>query len=141
VSNVFLKVLSLRVSNVSCDSPDSRGNLNGQIGPVPRNRPRVPTPDVSKEQQDRQDRLSFSGPVNGIQSIASGVALTTQQLATTPSIYPSNNGNLPVMGTILLSPIKESDASVNNTLQSGHPSTTALANSILPFSIKSTHGE
>lgn len=115
--------------------------MNGGIGSsVPRSRPRIPTPDVSKDGQDRIDRLSISNHVSGVPSVASGVALTAQHLATTPSIYPSSN-NLPVVGTLLLSPIKESDASNNNTLQSGHPSTTALANSILPFNIKSAHGE
>lgn len=112
---------------------DSRSNLNGQ--PAPRSRPRIPTPDVSKDVQDRRLSIPNHG---GIQSVASGVALTAQQLATTPSIYPSNN--LPVVGTLLLSPIKESDASNNNTLQAGHPSTTALANSILPLNFKSAHG-
>lgn len=119
---------------------DSRGNLNGQIGSSmqPRSRPRIPTPDVSKESQDRIERLSISNP-SGIPSVASGVALTAQHLATTPSIYPSSN--MPVVGTLLLSPIKESDASNNNTLQAGHPSTTALANSILPYNINRAHGK
>ena len=72
-------------------------------------------------------------PFSGIQSIASGVALTAQQLATNPSIYPSST-NVPVVGTLLLSRIEETD-SLNNTLQSGHPSTASLARSVLPMKV------
>jgi bestrophin, other len=96
-------------------------------------RERVPTPETD-------NRLNNSNPFNGIPSIASGVALTAQQLATNPSIFPTttnNNNSMPILGTLLLSPIKESD-SVNNTLSSGSIGV-AQSNSILPPYIKSTN--
>lgn len=95
-------------------------------------RERVPTPETD-------NRLNNSNPFNGIPSIASGVALTAQQLATNPSIFPTttNNNSMPILGTLLLSPIKESD-SVNNTLSSGSIAV-AQSNSILPLNIKSTN--
>lgn len=71
--------------------------------------------------------------------IASGVALMAHQLANTPSMYPTsiNNSDVSVVGTLLLSPIKELDSiSVNNTLQAGHSATQALAQAILPASLK-----
>jgi hypothetical protein len=93
-------------------STDSKNMLNGQMGQ--RVRERIPTP-------ENDNRLSVSNnnnnPFSNIQSIATGVALTAQNLATNPSIFPTSN-NVPILGTLLLSPIKESD-SVNNTLSSG----------------------
>lgn len=66
----------------------------------------------------------------------------THQLANTPSMYPSamsNDWNTEVVGTLLLSPIKEMDSSsVNNTLQIGHPATNALAQAILPKNLAGT---
>lgn len=57
-------------------------------------------------------------------------------------MYPSptsNNWNTEVVGTLLLSPIKEMDSSsVNNTLQIGHPATNALAQAILPKNLTAT---
>lgn len=94
-------------------------------------RERVPTP-------ENDNRLN---PFSGIASIASGVALTAQQLATNPSIFPSstnnNNSSMPILGTLLLSPIKESD-SVNNTLSSGSM-VVSPSNSLLSPYIKSTN--
>lgn len=91
-------------------------------------RERVPTPE-----NDNRTNVSSHMHTN-IPSIASGVALTAQQLATTPSIFPTTtNNSMPILGTLLLSPIKESD-SVNNTLSSG-------SNSILPLNIKSTNAQ
>lgn len=94
-------------------------------------RERVPTP-------ENDNRLNGNNPFN-IPSIASGVALTAQQLATNPSIFPTStsNNSMPILGTLLLSPIKESD-SVNNTLSSGSM-VVAPNNSILPLNIKSTN--
>lgn len=118
-----------------------------------KNRPRIPTPDVAKEitESSRFAITTFNSiPItstSGISgaapsSIASGVALMTQQLANTPSMYPSsmsNDWSTEVVGTLLLSPIKEMDSSsVNNTLQIGHPATNALAQAILPKNLTAT---
>jgi hypothetical protein len=97
--------------------------LNGQ-----RVRERIPTPE-----NDNRLTVPSNNPFSNIQSIATGVALTAQNLATNPSIFPSSN-NVPILGTLLLSPIKESD-SVNNTLSSG---SLAPSKSLLPLSLKST---
>lgn len=91
-------------------------------------RERIPTPE--------NDNRHLQNPFNNIQTIASGVALTAQNLATNPSIFPSSN-NVPILGTLLLSPIKESD-SVNNTLSSG---SRAPSKSILSLNYKSTNSQ
>lgn len=128
--------------------------MNGSVisGVQLKARPRIPTPDVTKEVMDREhnrfaittlNSLSASNAMtNGTPSIASGVALMTHQLANTPSMYPSTiNNDMPVVGTLLLSPIKEMDSSsVNNTLQVGHPATAALAKAVLPHNLQSGFG-
>lgn len=95
------------------------------------NRERIPTPDNS-ENRLNNNQITNNHPFSAIHTIASGVA----QLATSPNIFPSTN-NVPILGTLLLSPIKESD-SVNNTLTSGSMQTKT---SILPLNYKSSHGE
>jgi hypothetical protein len=102
--------------------------LNGQM--APRVRERIPTP----ENDNRLNNNNGHNPFSNIQSIATGVALTAQNLATNPSIFQSSN-NVPILGTLLLTPIKESD-SVNNTLSS---SSLAPSKSILPLNYKSTN--
>lgn len=107
-----------------------------------KNRPRIPTPDVTKEGIEKErfniTTLGSMAPVTtgtggSGTTVASGVALMAQQLATTPAMYPSSNENVPVLGTLLLSPIKEMDSnSAHNTLQAGHPATAALAQAVLP---------
>lgn len=108
--------------------------LNGQM--VPRVRERIPTPENDNRLNIHQlpHPNANNNPFANIQSIASGVALTAQTLATNPSIFPSSN-NVPILGTLLLSPIKESD-SVNNTLSSG---SLAPSKSILPYNYNSTN--
>ncbi|XP_039429056.1 bestrophin-2 [Culex pipiens pallens] len=134
----------------------SKLSLNGSVNSnvPPRARPRIPTPDVSK---DSKVHPLAGVTINSAQlertaNIASGVALMATQLANNPSIYPAStkagsagpgstlgNSDLPVVGTLLLAPIKELDSnSVNNTLHAGHSATAALAKSILPSSIKSS---
>lgn len=97
---------------------------------VQRVRERIPTP-------ENDNRLhvpnNSNNPFSNIQSIATGVALTAQNLATNPSIFPTSN-NVPILGTLLLSPIKESD-SVNNTLSAN---SLAQNKSILPLNYKTT---
>lgn len=104
--------------------------LNGQMGQ--RVRERIPTPENDNRVNGHHN--SNNNPFSNIQSIAGGVALTAQNLATNPSIFPSSN-NVPILGTLLLSPIKESD-SVNNTLSSG---SLAPSKSILPLNYNSTN--
>lgn len=124
-------------------------------GAQAKNRPRIPTPaDVTKEVIDREhnrfaittiNSLGSTSDEHGMKatpSISSGVAMMTHQLANTPSMYQSSIGNeVPVVGTLLLSPIKEMDSSsVNNTLQIGHPTTAALAKAVLPHNLQASFG-
>ncbi|XP_016956012.1 bestrophin homolog 15 isoform X1 [Drosophila biarmipes] len=132
--------------------------LNGLNVNVAKTRPRIPTPEVTKE-----------GNTN---PATSSVLMAPQQLSTTsapPGMYPSSYAPDPllhqesgqVLGTLLLSPIKEMDSSSsNNTLIPGHPATAALAASMkegfpasnmpaatnittlsFPFSVASSGGE
>ncbi|XP_055696079.1 bestrophin homolog 1 isoform X2 [Lutzomyia longipalpis] len=121
----------------------SKLSLNGVVATnVPlRNRPRIPTPDVTKEVMDRESRFAIamtSASSNNQPSVASGVALMAQQLATTPSMYsPPMNSDVSVAGTLFLSPIKELEsASVNSSLNIGNPATAALAKSILASNLQ-----
>ncbi|XP_020714146.1 bestrophin-3 [Ceratitis capitata] len=102
--------------------------LNGLNANIPKPRPRIPTPDVAKESAERD--------YNGTKTV-----IMTPQLSTQTSMYPytstTNQQDGPVLGTLLLSPIKEMDSSSsNNTLIPGHPTTTALAQAILPTNLK-----
>lgn len=108
--------------------------LNGQMQRV---RERIPTPESDNRLNGVGGGHNMSqsmNPFSNIQSIATGVALTAQNLATNPSIFPNSN-NMPIMGTLLLSPINEAD-SVNNTLTSG---SLAQSTSMIPFNVKSTN--
>lgn len=128
--------------------PDSKISLNGAVlsSVALKNRPRIPTPDVTKEGMEKENRFNLTPATLGVTStsgstsnqftsstanVASGVALMAQQLTTS---YPGLNGNdMPVMGTLLLSPIKELESnSVHNTLQAGSPTTNALAKAVIP---------
>lgn len=65
--------------------------------------------------------------------------LNTPQTAMYPSYASTNSANHDgqVLGTLLLSPIKEMDStSSNNTLIPGHPSTNALAQAVMPNNLK-----
>ncbi|XP_054084639.1 bestrophin homolog 1 isoform X3 [Zeugodacus cucurbitae] len=102
--------------------------LNGLNVNVPKTRPRIPTPDASKELGEKD--------FNGTKTV-----IMAPQLSTQTSMYPytstTNNQDGPVLGTLLLSPIKEMDSSSsNNTLIPGHPTTTALAQAVLPANLK-----
>lgn len=100
-------------------------------------RPRIPTPDVSKDGYDKESKINmnfaaatnFNG--NAVSSTASGVAVVAQNLSKNPLVYPTDDKFTSCH--LLLSPIKESDcSSSNNTLQPGHPATAALAQACLP---------
>ncbi|XP_036337619.1 uncharacterized protein LOC118747667 [Rhagoletis pomonella] len=101
--------------------------LNGLNASIPKARPRIPTPDVTKESGEKD--------LNATKTV-----IMTSQLSTPTSMYPytsTNNQDGPVLGTLLLSPIKEMDSSSsNNTLIPGHPTTTALAQAVLPANLK-----
>jgi hypothetical protein len=107
--------------------------LNGQIQRV---RERIPTPESDNRLNGvgGNSMSQQTNPFSNIQSIATGVALTAQNLASNPSIFSSSN-NMPILGTLLLSPINEAD-SVNNTLTS---SSLAQSTSLIPFNVKSTN--
>lgn len=94
-----------------------------------RNRPRIPTPDVTKEVLDREHRLNSIG--GGIATSVGGqvnpVTLMAHQLN---SAYPGSD--VPVV-QVVLQPIQEMDGSGshNNTLHAGQPGTAALAQAVL----------
>lgn len=127
---------------------DSKQSINGSINKSkPRHRERIPTPDVTKDvlnnERERERNTNPSHhpepiPKHQNTSIAGHVGIVSQQLATTPSIYPPMRpSDVPVVGTLLLSPIKEMEsASVNSTLTANHPTTAALAKSVLPATLK-----
>ncbi|XP_058458673.1 bestrophin-4 [Malaya genurostris] len=128
---------------------NSKISLNGSVisNVPPKARPRIPTPDVAKDSKTHPlaGITTNSAQLEKTSNIASGVALMATQLANNPSIYPAttattlNNSDLPVVGTLLLAPIKELDSSsVTNTLHAGQSATAALAKSILPSNIKSS---
>ncbi|KAH8342485.1 hypothetical protein KR059_009689 [Drosophila kikkawai] len=105
--------------------------LNGlNVNVAKTTRPRIPTPEVTKD-----------GNTN---PATSSILMAPEQLSTTsappPGMYPSSYApdtllhhqeSGQVLGTLLLSPIKEMDSSSsNNTLIPGHPATAALAASM-----------
>lgn len=116
--------------------------MNGASTVPVRNRPRIPTPDVTKEVMDREQQGRFTTtpaivPTNhhhhhqAPQNITSGVTLMPQHLqGNYPGGYPT--GDVPVV-QVVLSPIQELDGSgsVNNTLHPGQPGTAALAQAVL----------
>lgn len=132
----------------------SRPNLNGAVAAAAnlKNRPRIPTPDVTKEGIEKENRFNLTavsstsmmqpggsglGPAGGLaaamgaSNIAAGVALAARKLATEPSVYLTDNHGESPIANLLLSPIKELDSgSVNNTLHPGSPTTIELARAL-----------
>ncbi|XP_050302019.1 bestrophin homolog 24 isoform X2 [Anthonomus grandis grandis] len=95
-----------------------------------KNRPRIPTPDVTKEVLERENQnRNFTGISNmGVPDSSTGVTLLPQQL---PSYTGYNSNDLPVV-QVVLSPIQEDgSSSVNNTLHPHSPGTAALAQAVL----------
>lgn len=123
---------------------DSKLTLNGiNQTSAPKTRPRIPTPDVSKDGNDKESKinLNFAAATNlngsTPSSTASGVAVVAQNLSKQPLVYQTDD-KFPSCH-LLLSPIKESDcSSSNNTLQPGHPATAALAQACLPKNFQAT---
>lgn len=133
--------------------------MNGSIitsAPL-KNRPRIPTPDVAKDGLDKDNRFSITSvsavaPITtnrtittsptGTTTVASGVALTPQQFQTSAGYKNVNNNDMPVLGTIFLSPITENDpGSVHNSLTPNSPTTNALAKAILPAQLQANSPE
>nr|XP_015834075.1 PREDICTED: bestrophin homolog 22 isoform X2 [Tribolium castaneum]XP_015834076.1 PREDICTED: bestrophin homolog 22 isoform X2 [Tribolium castaneum] len=94
-----------------------------------RNRPRIPTPDVTKEVVDRENRMAAANVANIQNQMSHGITLMPH-LQTAYPTYPSGDG--PVV-QVVLSPIQELDGSnsVNNTLHPHQPGTAALAQAVL----------
>lgn len=98
-----------------------------------RNRPRIPTPDVTKEVLDREHRISNIG---GLTTTAGGVINPATLMA--HQLNAAYQGDLPLV-EVFLSPIQEGDGSSshNNTLHAGQPGTAALAKAVLTPSLTS----
>lgn len=97
-----------------------------------KNRPRIPTPDVTKEVVERENRQGFTGTTIGDgQSPMSSTNLTLMSQQFQP--YPGYNSNDVPVVQVVLSPIQELDGtgSVNNTLHAHSPGTAALAQAVL----------
>ncbi|XP_058975703.1 uncharacterized protein LOC101900043 isoform X1 [Musca domestica] len=119
--------------------------LNGLNANTSKSRPRIPTPDVTKEPPniDKDVNANTTNNTTATTNSANTAVLMTPQLSTQTTMYPyasTTNNNLDgqVLGTLLLSPIKEMDSSSsNNTLIPGHPQTAALAQAVLPSNLAS----
>ncbi|KAJ8945962.1 hypothetical protein NQ318_016790, partial [Aromia moschata] len=106
-----------------------RSKFNGAAAMQVKSRPRIPTPDVTKEVVDRENRLAAS--VAHVQNqMSTGLTLMSHQLPANYPSYPA--GDVPVV-QVVLSPIQELDGtgSVNNTLHANQPGTAALAQAVL----------
>lgn len=105
------------------------GKLSGATALPIKNRPRIPTPDVTKEVVDRENRIAAS-VANMTNQISPGVTIMPHQLNSNHQSYIS--GDVPFV-QVVLSPIQELDGtgSHNNTLHSGQPGTAALAQAVL----------
>nr|XP_036220273.1 uncharacterized protein LOC106626277 isoform X2 [Bactrocera oleae] len=96
---------------------------------------------VNRKSQRAQKQLIKQTPIQNLNApIGTNTVIMTPQLSTQTTMCPytsTNNQDGPVLGTLLLSPIKEMDSSSsNNTLIPGHPTTTALAQAVLPANLK-----
>ncbi|XP_063837264.1 bestrophin-4 [Ostrinia nubilalis] len=114
--SLYERLVGRRSGRSQPRAPSRHGpKSNGAAVPITlRNRPRIPTPDVTKEVMDRENRLAM-----GMQNM--GVIMAQ-----------SYQNEVPVLGALVLSPIQELDGgSVNNTLHAGQPGTAALAQAVL----------
>lgn len=91
-------------------------------------RPRIPTPDVTKEVVDRERHAVNVAHMTN--QLTSGVTLMPHQLS---SAYPNYPGSEVPFVQVVLSPIQELEGpnSVNSTLHPGQPGTAALAQAVL----------
>lgn len=86
-----------------------------------KNRPRIPTPDVTKEVVDREQRMALSA--SNAANIGAGI-VGMQTMIPQPGHYPSD---LPAVVQVVLSPIQESEG----TPSSRKSGTAALAQAVL----------
>lgn len=121
--------------NIICT--DSKSNMNGMLlsSGQPKNRPRIPTPDVPSA--DIATTTSTSST-----TIANGVTIMPGNLAGSNLGATGINGNNgPVVGTLFLTPIKEQDSgSAHNTLHAGSPATHALASTVFSTQLQPNTG-
>lgn len=108
--------------------------LNGlNVNVANKVRPRIPTPEVAKDGNTNPatSAVLMAPQQLGTPSAPPGLfpaTYTTDHTSTTTAMHPESGQ---VLGTLLLSPIKEMDSSSsNNTLIPGHPATAALAASM-----------
>ncbi|KAK5643022.1 hypothetical protein RI129_009189 [Pyrocoelia pectoralis] len=123
--SIYDRLVGRRSSRTQKLAKQGAGKLNGGAGPINvKNRPRIPTPDVTKEVIDKENRFISTSTVPN--QIPSSVAIVPHHIS---SPY---TGEMPVL-QVLLSPIQEMDGtgSVNNTLHAGQPGTAALAQAVL----------
>lgn len=93
-------------------------------GGPPKNRPRIPTPDVPSTDIAAVTSTSTT-------TIANGVTIMPGNLQGSNMGAGMNGNNGPVVTTLILTPIKEQDSgSAHNTLHAGSPSTRALASTV-----------
>ncbi|CAH0547731.1 unnamed protein product [Brassicogethes aeneus] len=118
-----------RRSGRNKNMPTRNPKFSGAAAMQVKNRPRIPTPDVTKEVVDRENRFVTSSSSTHTQ-IPSGLTLMHPQIPASYQSYPG--GELPLV-QVVLSPIQESDGtnSVNNTLHANQPGTAALAQAVL----------
>ncbi|KAJ8985524.1 hypothetical protein NQ317_019907 [Molorchus minor] len=134
--NPKLKMMKKNVKKKTCTATGNQeykqclvSKFSGASAMQVKNRPRIPTPDVTKEVIDRENRLAAS--VTHVQNqMSTGLTLMSHQLPANYHSYPT--GNVPVV-QVVLSPIQELDStgSVNNTLHANQPGTAALAQAVL----------
>uniref|UniRef100_A0A069DWF1 Bestrophin homolog n=1 Tax=Panstrongylus megistus TaxID=65343 RepID=A0A069DWF1_9HEMI len=113
------------------------GKLN--VSSIPanlKNRPRIPTPDVTKEVTDKDNKLIFPHNNNNINNnnMANGSVTQSNPIAQNTFVsaeYPSNA----VLQVVTLSTIQEMDGNQSSVTSSG--STAALAQAVLPPTLTS----
>ncbi|KAF6200465.1 hypothetical protein GE061_004908, partial [Apolygus lucorum] len=116
----------------------SRGRVAGKLNvsaipPNLRNRPRIPTPDTTKESVvvDKDNKPVFPNNNNNnlITTISSAVETPEGHLATPPNGELQAQQEFPSIVQVMLSPIQELDASQSTITSTG--STAALAQAVL----------
>ncbi|XP_054274966.1 bestrophin-2 isoform X1 [Macrosteles quadrilineatus] len=109
--------------------------MNGSV--VMKNRPRIPTPDVTKEVVDRENRLAQMNLNNNNANSGGTVSpnsLVSALVAHNPVPYAHTDTQLPVAVQVVLSPIQESE-SHQNTITPNTPGAAALAQAVLANSL------
>ncbi|KAF5278965.1 hypothetical protein FQA39_LY05643 [Lamprigera yunnana] len=127
--SIYDRLVGRRSSRTQKIAKQGGGKLNGGTGTMPvKNRPRIPTPDVTKEVVDRENRFISAATLQN--QMTQGVALVPHHISSPYTPYPGSE--MPVL-QVVLSPIQELDGtgSVNNTLHPGQPGTAALAQAVL----------